>query len=124
MHRAHFACQRCYRDDQTLNVHHLYYMSKRDPWDYPNFALQCICEECHAEDHESNISSFESRIIWMVGNDFENIYFNEIADQIREVRYNQIIDPNQFLEDCMKSITKIRKKSEKQAMKQNENKND
>jgi len=119
MEKAKFCCQKCHRDDQTLNVHHLYYMSKREPWDYPDFALQCICEECHAQDHEeereNGTSNFEMVINWMVGNDFENEFFFEIANQIREVRDNKLIDPDFYLDKCMRSISNIRIKYEKLA---------
>jgi hypothetical protein len=124
MERVNFTCQKCYREDQTLNVHHLYYMSKRDPWEYPNFALQCICEECHEEGHgeekENKVSSFESVITWLVGDDFENPYFFEIANQIREAREKKIFNVDYFLQDCMESITTIRKAHEQLAKEQNE----
>lgn len=44
-------CQNCGMNDVTLNVHHIYYIPKRNPWDYPDDALQCLCEYCHAEQH-------------------------------------------------------------------------
>ena len=51
MQRDDFKCQQCQRDDQTLNVHHRYYVKGRDPWQYPDFALQTLCEECHGDLH-------------------------------------------------------------------------
>ena len=35
--------------DETLHVHHLYYEKNKAPWDYPEEALQCLCENCHKE---------------------------------------------------------------------------
>lgn len=52
MEAAGFKCEMCGSATETLNVHHGYYRSKADPWDYPNNTLWCLCETCHviAED--------------------------------------------------------------------------
>jgi hypothetical protein len=47
MQRDGFACVECGRKDLTLNVHHRYYISGRDPWDYPDEALVTLSEDCH-----------------------------------------------------------------------------
>jgi hypothetical protein len=100
-------------------------MSKRDPWEYPNFALQCICEECHAEEHaeqnENKISSFERLVEWMVGSNFENPFIFEIANQIREARESNNFNVDHFLQDCMESITNIRKEYNQLSKELNEN---
>lgn len=44
---ANWTCQECKSKDITLNVHHLYYISGRDPWDYEDTALLTLCELCH-----------------------------------------------------------------------------
>lgn len=41
------ACTRCTCSQKILHVHHLYYVAGRMPWNYPNFALQTLCEDCH-----------------------------------------------------------------------------
>jgi len=46
--RAGFKCEECKEVDKTLHVHHRYYEKGVDPWDYPDNALQSLCEECHA----------------------------------------------------------------------------
>jgi hypothetical protein len=38
-------------DGVTLNVHHAYYESGNDPWDYPDDALVTLCADCHKEIH-------------------------------------------------------------------------
>lgn len=30
-----------------LQVHHVIYLRKREPWDYPDDLLVCLCGECH-----------------------------------------------------------------------------
>lgn len=50
--RDEWACQICFDNEATLNVHHKYYIWKADPWDYPNDALITLCEECHLNETE------------------------------------------------------------------------
>lgn len=45
--RAEFACENCGDADETLDVHHLYYLRKTEPWDYPDEAFLCLCRTCH-----------------------------------------------------------------------------
>lgn len=39
--------------DVNLHVHHKYYMSGFEPWDYEEDALISLCSECHEEVHKS-----------------------------------------------------------------------
>lgn len=50
--RDNFTCQKCWSTTETLHVHHRYYISKREPWDYPAFAYQTLCKKCHKEIQE------------------------------------------------------------------------
>jgi hypothetical protein len=50
MQRDSFHCVRCGDGASTLHVHHLWYESGHDPWDYPLKALVTLCETCHEED--------------------------------------------------------------------------
>jgi hypothetical protein len=52
MQRAGFACEWCESKDMTLHVHHTYYEKYREPWDYPDWALMCLCESCHEQASE------------------------------------------------------------------------
>lgn len=47
LERDNFTCQDCWSDEKTLHVHHLWYESKKDPWDYENEAYLTLCAECH-----------------------------------------------------------------------------
>lgn len=49
MGAADFRCRRCNSDEKFLNVHHKAYLRGRDPWDYPDQYLECLCEDCHEE---------------------------------------------------------------------------
>lgn len=45
--RDNFACVSCGDKTKPLNVHHLVYR-KIDPWAYPDYLYQTLCEGCHA----------------------------------------------------------------------------
>ncbi len=45
--RDNWTCQACFSDDESLQVHHKYYLRGKEPWDYPMDALQTLCEHCH-----------------------------------------------------------------------------
>jgi hypothetical protein len=47
MEASGFICSVCESAEKTLNVHHLYYISGREPWEYEDEELVCLCEECH-----------------------------------------------------------------------------
>lgn len=46
---ALWTCVICGRKDRTLTVHHVVYVKGRQPWEYRDELLQCLCEECHKE---------------------------------------------------------------------------
>lgn len=52
MQRANFTCEHCGRTDRTLNVHHPRYVAGRKPWEYETTELRCLCEPCHALEHD------------------------------------------------------------------------
>lgn len=49
MERDKFCCQNCYAKDESLNVHHWYYLPGADPWDYDDECLVTLCETCHGK---------------------------------------------------------------------------
>ena len=40
-------------ESSGVQVHHLYYVRNRTPWDYPDDALVTLCVECHQHLHET-----------------------------------------------------------------------
>jgi len=50
LQRDEFGCQECGDSETTLHVHHRYYESGKDPWDYPDEALETICARCHEQE--------------------------------------------------------------------------
>ncbi|WP_418988078.1 hypothetical protein [Bacteroides heparinolyticus] len=51
MGKDDFACQICGNKESTLNVHHLCYHSNSNIWDYEDWELITLCEECHKNEH-------------------------------------------------------------------------
>jgi len=46
-----FKCGHCGSADKTLNVHHRIYRKGKNPWEYEDHELQCLCEDCHERSH-------------------------------------------------------------------------
>lgn len=46
---ANWKCQEptCLSPELNLQIHHLYYVREREPWEYPDEAFLCLCENCH-----------------------------------------------------------------------------
>jgi 5-methylcytosine-specific restriction endonuclease McrA len=47
LQRDGWKCKFCGSEIKNLQVHHILY-KKRDPWDYPDFVYQTVCDDCHA----------------------------------------------------------------------------
>lgn len=52
MKRDNFTCQDCRSETKTLNVHHRLYIPGIEPWNYPDYLLITLCEECHKKEGE------------------------------------------------------------------------
>lgn len=50
LNRDDFTCQNCSDKTSTLHVHHCFYRSELEPWDYPLSSLVTLCECCHEEE--------------------------------------------------------------------------
>lgn len=51
LQRDDFKCQICGDSEKTLNVHHLMYHKDRNIWEYEDFELITLCEDCHEYQH-------------------------------------------------------------------------
>lgn len=47
--RDGFACRFCGDKESTLHVHHGYYETGKEPWEYSDETLHTLCAECHSE---------------------------------------------------------------------------
>lgn len=53
MQADNFTCQICGDTESTLNVHHLCYHKDKNIWEYEDWELITLCENCHKEEHNS-----------------------------------------------------------------------
>ena len=49
--RDEFTCQQCGNKELTLHVHHKHYNKGAKIWEYENWELTTLCENCHSEKH-------------------------------------------------------------------------
>lgn len=56
LNRDGFKCLACGDAKSTLHVHHCYYVSKREPWEYPNESLLTFCAKRHKDVDEDKQS--------------------------------------------------------------------
>lgn len=56
MEAAKFCCEECrlnidelHHFGVQLNVHHVFYLPGKKPWEYPPALLMSLCERCHKE---------------------------------------------------------------------------
>lgn len=54
LQRDKFHCLICGDGLTELHVHHLYYVTGREPWDYPMSSLQTLCKPCHRQQKEQS----------------------------------------------------------------------
>lgn len=47
-----FICADCYGDEPLLHVHHIYYESGLEPWEYSDEAYLPLCDLCHEIEHD------------------------------------------------------------------------
>jgi hypothetical protein len=45
--RDRWTCVFCGGSDESLNVHHLCYFPRTEPWEYDEIFLMTLCEPCH-----------------------------------------------------------------------------
>lgn len=104
-----FACEVCGDDEETLHVHHIIYHPMRDPWNYEDNELQCLCESCHKE-----IEEFIKRATEAIR---KNAFFDPFRDMIDKCTSSNVFDVCNLLHnfDELKplsdSITKLKIKA-------------
>jgi hypothetical protein len=66
LQRDNWTCQQCQSKENTLQVHHKYYLYGKKIWDYPLDTLITLCEYCHppGNPHETpNLNVFEPELL-------------------------------------------------------------
>lgn len=80
MQEHKFTCEECGMNDRELgelgvqlSVHHVYYLSGKNLWEYPHCLLMCLCIPCHIERQEVEV----------------DIYVN-VATQLRQLKLAEL----------------------------------
>jgi len=48
-----FTCTRCRRSGVPLEVHHIAYKPRTEPWEYPTSNFEALCPRCHSDHHDA-----------------------------------------------------------------------
>lgn len=87
--RDGFKCQSdyCSAEDGMMHVHHIIYLKDRDPWDYDDYFLITLCEECHERVHTINIKDLivEHVIIYGIDKAIKEFFSVSIIDRILDM---------------------------------------
>ena len=52
-------CQMCGARDRYIHVHHIKYWDGFLPWEYPDYMLVSLCDECHYAIHKDYVESLD-----------------------------------------------------------------
>lgn len=54
LERDNYVCSKCMCDnyERPLHVHHIAYLKGKKAWEYPDYLLVTLCEECHENEHK------------------------------------------------------------------------
>jgi len=63
---ARWLCRECQIPNRSLQVHHVFYLPGRDPWDYPDHLLMPLCDACHVRRQSVEVQVFTNvaEILW------------------------------------------------------------
>lgn len=86
--RDEWMCQWCYNKDMTLNVHHLYYESQKEPWEYPLTALITLCDDCHVAERDDRPIAERKLLYALKKQGFFAKDVLEIAEGFRLIKYH------------------------------------
>lgn len=77
LNRDEFVCQRCYDNESTLHVHHLYYEAGKEPWEYEQKDLITLCSDCHEYEKEARTEYEKMLLTLLKKNGFmsDDVYF-------------------------------------------------
>lgn len=84
LERDNWSCQCCFDGENTLHIHHRYYLPDTEPWEYPDESLMTLCAECH-EEETGQKEIAKSQILFALHKNFLNGDISRIASGFREM---------------------------------------
>lgn len=116
MKRDNFKCTNCGEGSKTLNVHHGYYESNKNPWEYDDKTLHTLCEDCHllAEDRKRDLQFEIAKIPYREQGELMNviIQFAQWEDK-KDFLFPSEIEPIHIREVSKPNLDKIAKNQKK-----------
>jgi hypothetical protein len=83
--RDEFTCQQCGNKELTLHVHHKHYNNDAMIWEYENWELITLCEDCHSNVHDKKqdkveLKKYQLSILDGIGefDDYEIFYLDSL----------------------------------------------
>jgi hypothetical protein len=96
LNRDEFTCQYCSSNENTLHVHHKYYIPEANPWEYNNNALITLCEYCHEQEHtEASVRErYFINLLYDLGMSPMDLLIPQVNwfENFTELNKNEIID--------------------------------
>jgi hypothetical protein len=110
MERDNWTCQICGTKEKTMHTHHLIYIKGREPWDYTDVALQCLCEDCNEKEGRvpvvtvEDLSSINTMVGCINGNGEDKIHLWGMAVKIAQnwVKIKESEDRKSRVDDAPK----------------------
>lgn len=92
LERDFFTCRSCHSKENTLHVHHLFYLSNINVWEYPNEFYVSLCEDCHKEIHQQTELLYRA-----IAKNNDDIGGDGVVDYIKSLRLAVLISWEQML---------------------------
>lgn len=103
LERDDFACRLCGRSDKTLHVHHQYYITGNDVWDYYDSALTTLCCDCHELMHSCEMKPRLSYVARLISNIQNERWEDEKA--YAYLLYQCIVNDGSYVSDVIQKQT-------------------
>jgi hypothetical protein len=85
--RDDWTCRECGRQDNTLNVHHKFYLRGcRNPWDYTAEWLETLCAGCH--DRREGAIEYLHRALLLATTGELQLWAKRIGKEIKQPKKN------------------------------------
>ena len=81
---ANWQCNVCHDEKEELHIHHIEYFQGRDPWEYSDDEMICLCKTCHALMHlcENKVKLFSDKFLYKNRN---ALALNISVEEIRRI---------------------------------------
>jgi len=80
LERDQWTCTVCSNKEGTLHAHHNYYIKDKKPWEYQDYIIETLCEDCHKIFHEqesTNRARYITELYKKITSDEQHLYLRE-----------------------------------------------